>query len=193
MKHFLLAALLFMGLGSCNKGGEAPARPTVMSAQVNGQAWQTVSAVAQVSYDRMYQPNRYVVFIEGGAAPDLTGLGIKSFDLVLNASYLPKVGRHYLNNSYAGPIGAPNQKVNYLSAGIQFELLDTSVYHAGAIDGFLDIVAVTDTHVEGTFEFTAATLLAPATGVPTQFTVEKGHLYAKLIGVAEPVAWEGVQ
>jgi hypothetical protein len=193
----LLLPLLLNGLIGCHKQ-DAPARPTLMSAQVNGESWHTVAAVrppyAQVGEFYFNGAlHRHDVFIEGGSATDLGKLGIRNFSLRLSATYMPKIGRHYFNNSYGGPFGPPNAATKYLSASIQYDTFTGDTYRAGAVDGFLDIAEVKDKHVAGTFEFTAPTVNAPATsGTPAVLKVEKGAFYAEILGF-QGVAWDEVQ
>ena len=197
MKRSLLLLLLLGGVVGCRKQ-EALVRATVMSAQVNGESWHTVAAIrppyAQVGEfyaNGVWQ--RHEVFIEGGSATDLGKLGIRNFSLRLSATYMPKIGRHYFNNTYTGPIGPPNKDNKYLSASVQYDTFAGDVYRAGAVDGFLDIAEVTDKHVAGTFAFTAPAINAPTTsGTPAVLKVEKGAFYAEILGF-QGVPWDDVQ
>ena len=81
-----------------------------------------------------------------------------------------------------------------MTAGIQYELLDTSIYQATATGGMVEITEVSDNYVGGTFEFTAHSInVPPGSNAPSDFTIAQGQFYARLSANGQDVVWDGVQ
>jgi len=171
-----------------------------MSAQLNGRLWTTtaegIGALAQVDAKYGYGPMRYIVDVRASANNDLSAGGIKGCAITISTHYLPQVGRHYINvNGASGqPLGPPVRNFNFVSANIYGDWLDGTFFSGHAVDGFVDIIEVTDGQVRGTFEFNAPNRTwTAANGQPPVFRVEGGTFLADIIGDGRNMPWDVAQ
>lgn len=195
MKHTLLAAglLLAGSTAGCKKAAPvSPAVVPVLSASLNGQVW----AAEKQAYPRTfvtdsyaYTPERFIFSVEGKSQQGIASLRLSRFTFSLAFSYLPKIGRHSMN------AGSANAQENYCQATFYFDAPDGVTYHADATSGYVDITAIADGNIQGTFAFTCTSSNMPATsGAPAVFTVTNGQFYDRIdSGFPDKLVWDGVQ
>lgn len=174
MKHPLLAAGLLVGLtAGCQKSAPAPAAVVaVLSATLNGQAWEAEKqgySRTFVTDTYAYTPKRFIFSVEGKSQLGIASLRLSRFNCSLDFSYLPKIGRHFMN------AGSVNAQQHYCQGTFYFDAPDGVTYYAHATSGYVDIMEIADGNIKGTFAFTCTSSNMLATsGAPAVFTVTNG-------------------